>query len=106
MLGRSSLRASRIALGTWQLGGDWQEELAQIDRLMRPATEMVGNVPGLLLTRVGLLGVGLMGTAMAHRLLDRGFAVSVWDRDASSRRGPGRAGSAPGGPAPGGPRRG
>ena len=30
--------------------------------------------------RVGLLGVGLMGTAMAHRLLDRGFAVSVWDR--------------------------
>ena len=45
VLGRSSLRASRIALGTWQLGGDRQEDLAQIDRLMRPATEMVGPSP-------------------------------------------------------------
>jgi 3-hydroxyisobutyrate dehydrogenase len=31
--------------------------------------------------RVGLLGVGLMGSAMAHRLLDRGIAVIAWDRD-------------------------
>jgi 3-hydroxyisobutyrate dehydrogenase len=31
--------------------------------------------------RVGLLGVGLMGSAMANRLLDRGVAVIAWDRD-------------------------
>ena len=31
--------------------------------------------------RVGLLGVGLMGSAMAHRLLDRGITVVAWDRD-------------------------
>jgi 3-hydroxyisobutyrate dehydrogenase len=31
--------------------------------------------------RVGLLGVGLMGSAMARRLLDRGIAVIAWDRD-------------------------
>lgn len=31
--------------------------------------------------RVGLLGVGLMGSAMAHRLLDRDIAVIAWDRD-------------------------
>lgn len=31
--------------------------------------------------RVGLLGVGLMGSAMADRLLDRGIAVIAWDRD-------------------------
>jgi 3-hydroxyisobutyrate dehydrogenase len=31
--------------------------------------------------RVGLLGVGLIGSAMAHRLLDRGIAVIAWDRD-------------------------
>jgi 3-hydroxyisobutyrate dehydrogenase len=30
--------------------------------------------------RVGLLGVGLMGSAMAGRLLDRGIAVVAWDR--------------------------
>jgi 3-hydroxyisobutyrate dehydrogenase len=30
--------------------------------------------------RVGLLGVGLMGTAMAHRLLARGVTVIAWDR--------------------------
>jgi 3-hydroxyisobutyrate dehydrogenase len=29
--------------------------------------------------RVGLLGVGLMGSAMAHRLLDREIAVTAWD---------------------------
>jgi 3-hydroxyisobutyrate dehydrogenase len=32
--------------------------------------------------RVGLLGIGLMGSAMAHRLLDQGIAVLAWDRDA------------------------
>jgi 3-hydroxyisobutyrate dehydrogenase len=30
---------------------------------------------------VGLLGVGLMGSAMARRLLDQGIAVLAWDRD-------------------------
>ena len=30
--------------------------------------------------RVGLLGTGLMGTAMAHRLLNQGVAVVAWDR--------------------------
>jgi 3-hydroxyisobutyrate dehydrogenase len=32
--------------------------------------------------RVGLLGVGLMGSAMGHRLLDQGIEVIAWDRDA------------------------
>ena len=36
--------------------------------------------------RVGLLGVGLMGSAMAHRLLDRGVAVIAWDRDSEHLR--------------------
>ncbi len=36
--------------------------------------------------RVGLLGVGLMGSAMAHRLLDRGIAVIAWDRDSERVR--------------------
>jgi 3-hydroxyisobutyrate dehydrogenase-like beta-hydroxyacid dehydrogenase len=36
--------------------------------------------------RVGLLGVGLMGSAMAHRLLDRGIAVVAWDRNAAHVR--------------------
>jgi 3-hydroxyisobutyrate dehydrogenase len=31
--------------------------------------------------RVGLLGVGLMGSAMAHRLLDQGITVTAWDRN-------------------------
>jgi 3-hydroxyisobutyrate dehydrogenase len=30
--------------------------------------------------RAGLLGVGLMGSAMGHRLLDRGIEVIAWDR--------------------------
>jgi len=30
--------------------------------------------------RVGLLGVGLMGSAMAHRLLDQGIEVVAWNR--------------------------
>jgi 3-hydroxyisobutyrate dehydrogenase len=32
-------------------------------------------------SRVGLLGVGLMGSAMAHRLLNAGIQVVAWDRD-------------------------
>lgn len=36
--------------------------------------------------RVGLLGVGLMGSAMARRLLDRDIAVVAWDRDAEAVR--------------------
>ena len=36
--------------------------------------------------RVGLLGVGLMGSAMAHRLLDRGISVIAWDRDSEHGR--------------------
>ena len=36
--------------------------------------------------RVGLLGVGLMGSAMAHRLLDRGLALIAWDRNAERLR--------------------
>jgi 3-hydroxyisobutyrate dehydrogenase len=31
-------------------------------------------------SRVGLLGTGLMGTAMTHRLLNQGVAVIAWDR--------------------------
>jgi 3-hydroxyisobutyrate dehydrogenase len=36
--------------------------------------------------RVGLLGVGLMGSAMAHRLLDQNISVIAWDRDAEHLR--------------------
>ena len=31
--------------------------------------------------RVGLLGVGLMGSAMGHRLLAQGIEVVAWDRN-------------------------
>ncbi len=34
-------------------------------------------------SRVGLLGAGLMGTAMAHRLLSQDVAVIAWDRTAA-----------------------
>jgi 3-hydroxyisobutyrate dehydrogenase len=36
--------------------------------------------------RVGLLGVGLMGSAMAHRLLDREIAVTAWDLNPEALR--------------------
>ncbi|HWE32552.1 MAG TPA: NAD(P)-dependent oxidoreductase [Solirubrobacteraceae bacterium] len=36
--------------------------------------------------RVGILGVGLMGSAMAGRLLDQGVAVIAWDRDPEQTR--------------------
>jgi 3-hydroxyisobutyrate dehydrogenase len=49
--------------------------------------------------RVGLLGVGLMGSAMAHRLLDRGIAVIAWDRDSEHVRAvEGRGGESADGP--------
>lgn len=38
-------------------------------------------------TRIGLLGVGLMGSSMAHRLLDRGIEVVAWDRDSGHLQG-------------------
>jgi 3-hydroxyisobutyrate dehydrogenase len=36
--------------------------------------------------RVGMLGVGLMGSAMAGRLLDQGIAVIAWDRNPERAR--------------------
>ena len=39
------------------------------------------------MTAVSLLGTGLLGTAIAQRLLDRGLDVHVWNRNAS-RLGP------------------
>jgi 3-hydroxyisobutyrate dehydrogenase len=44
--------------------------------------------------RVGLLGAGLMGSAMAHRLLDKGVPVIAWDRDSEHVRGLGARGAA------------
>jgi 3-hydroxyisobutyrate dehydrogenase len=49
--------------------------------------------------RVGLLGVGLMGSAMARRLLDQDIAIVAWDRDAEAVRGlEGHGGQAAAGP--------
>ncbi len=36
--------------------------------------------------RVGMLGIGLMGAAMAGRLLDQGVSVAAWDRDPEHAR--------------------
>jgi 3-hydroxyisobutyrate dehydrogenase len=36
--------------------------------------------------RVGILGIGLMGSAMARRLLDQGIQVVAWDRDPEHAR--------------------
>ena len=33
-------------------------------------------------TRISLIGLGSMGTAMAHRLLEQGFALDFWNRSA------------------------
>ena len=33
-------------------------------------------------TKVSLIGLGSMGTAMAHRLIDQGFALDFWNRSA------------------------
>jgi 6-phosphogluconate dehydrogenase (decarboxylating) len=35
---------------------------------------------------VGLLGVGLMGSAMARRLLEQGISVITWDLDSDRVR--------------------
>jgi 3-hydroxyisobutyrate dehydrogenase len=34
--------------------------------------------------RVAIIGTGIMGAGMAERLIDRGFAVDVWDRTAAT----------------------
>jgi 3-hydroxyisobutyrate dehydrogenase len=48
---------------------------------------------------VGLLGVGLMGSAMADRLLEQGISVLAWDRDAEHLQGlEGRGGKRAKGP--------
>jgi 3-hydroxyisobutyrate dehydrogenase len=44
--------------------------------------------------RVGLLGAGLMGSAMAHRLLDQGVPVIAWDRHSEHVHGLGARGAA------------
>jgi 3-hydroxyisobutyrate dehydrogenase len=51
-------------------------------------------------SRVGLLGAGLMGSAMAHRLLNEGIGIIAWDRqpghvEALGQRGAEVASSAP-----------
>jgi 3-hydroxyisobutyrate dehydrogenase len=43
--------------------------------------------------RVGLLGVGLMGSAMARRLLDQGISVIAWDRDSDQVQALGKRGA-------------
>lgn len=30
--------------------------------------------------RIGVIGLGLMGTALTERLLDHGYGVAVWNR--------------------------
>jgi 3-hydroxyisobutyrate dehydrogenase len=51
-------------------------------------------------TRVGLIGVGLMGSAMAHRLLEQEIAIIAWDRDSEQVRAlAGRGAQAADGPA-------
>jgi len=40
---------------------------------------------GLVVTRVGVIGAGLMGTAVAGRLLEAGFEVLAYDVDANKR---------------------
>ena len=32
-------------------------------------------------TKIALLGLGLMGSGMANRLLDAGYPLSVWNRN-------------------------
>jgi 3-hydroxyisobutyrate dehydrogenase len=41
---------------------------------------------GLEISRVGVLGIGLMGSAMARRLLTQGISVTVWGRDPEKAR--------------------
>jgi 3-hydroxyisobutyrate dehydrogenase len=44
---------------------------------------------------VGVLGAGLMGSAMAHRLLDQGIPVIAWDRNSEQVRALEDRGAAP-----------
>ena len=60
------------------------------DRADRPTREPAGRAPvqtDRQKARVGLLGVGLMGSAMAHRLLEQGVTVVAWDLDPQHLRG-------------------
>jgi 3-hydroxyisobutyrate dehydrogenase len=41
---------------------------------------------GLEIPRVGVLGIGLMGSAMARRLLAQGISVTAWDRNPQKAR--------------------
>ena len=49
------------------------------------------------MTRVAVLGTGIMGSAMARNLLRAGLAVTVWDRSPEATAGLGAAGGCPGG---------
>ena len=42
--------------------------------------------------KVGLVGLGRMGRAIQARLVDNGFTVTAWDRDAGAMQRAGRAG--------------
>jgi 3-hydroxyisobutyrate dehydrogenase-like beta-hydroxyacid dehydrogenase len=47
------------------------------------------------MTRVGVIGAGLMGTAVTQRLVSAGFEVLAYDVDAEKREAIGRAGAKP-----------
>src|SRR5437899_542910 len=51
------------------------------DRVVRPGWPMLVGM-----ATIGFLGTGLMGTAMAGRLLDSGHRVTVWNRTAERVR--------------------
>lgn len=41
---------------------------------------MISGGEGRIMKRVSLLGMGLMGSRMARRLIEAGYAVTVWNR--------------------------
>ena len=45
------------------------------------------------MTRVAVLGTGIMGSAMARNLLRAGLAVTVWDRSPEATAGLAREGA-------------
>jgi 3-hydroxyisobutyrate dehydrogenase-like beta-hydroxyacid dehydrogenase len=49
--------------------------------LNRKEADMVDNLQGQALTRVGIIGLGHMGHAFAVNLIEDGYQVSVYDRD-------------------------
>jgi 3-hydroxyisobutyrate dehydrogenase len=51
----------------------------------RVETDQLGET-GLEIPRVGVLGIGLMGSAMARRLLAQGISVTAWDRNPQKAR--------------------